>query len=48
MSGLFLEIIEPVTPDPNLLIWKYERAGRNLKSGAQPTARGSQAGDIEF
>jgi len=43
MSLPFIEIIESVTPDPNLLMWKYEDAGRELKNGARLTVRESQA-----
>lgn len=38
----FLEIIESVTPNPNLLMWKYEDAGKEIKNGAALTVRESQ------
>lgn len=42
MSIPFIEIIESVTPDPNLLMWKYEDAGKEIKNGAALTVRESQ------
>jgi len=42
MSTLFIEIIESVTPEPNLLMWKYEDAGQEIKNGAALTVRESQ------
>ena len=42
MNSLFLEIIESTTPDPNLLMWKYEDAGKEIKNGASLTVRESQ------
>lgn len=38
----FIEIIESTTPDPNLLMWKYEDAGKEIKNGAALTVRESQ------
>jgi membrane protease subunit (stomatin/prohibitin family) len=42
MSLPFLEIIEAVTPDPNLLMWKYDDADKEIKNGAKLTVRESQ------
>ena len=38
----FIEIIEAVTPDPNLLMWKYEDEDKEIKNGAKLTVRESQ------
>lgn len=38
----FLEIIESVTPDPNLLMWKYPDSDKEIKNGAKLTVRESQ------
>jgi membrane protease subunit (stomatin/prohibitin family) len=42
MSLPFIEIIEAVTPDPNLLMWKYDDADKEIKNGAKLTVRESQ------
>ncbi|MGE9311299.1 SPFH domain-containing protein [Niabella sp. CJ426] len=39
----FIEIIEEITPDPNLLTWKFADADKEIKNGAQLTVRESQA-----
>lgn len=39
----FIEIIESITPDPNLLMWKYADEDKEIKNGAQLTVRESQA-----
>lgn len=39
----FIEIIEELTPDPNLLMWKFADADKEIKNGAQLTVRESQA-----
>ena len=41
--SVFIEIIEATTPDPNLLMWKYADADKEIKNGAQLTVRESQA-----
>lgn len=41
--SVFIEIIEATTPDPNLLMWKYADAEKEIKNGAQLTVRESQA-----
>ncbi|WP_300672427.1 SPFH domain-containing protein [Soonwooa sp.] len=41
--SVFIEIIEETTPDPNLLMWKYADADKEIKNGAQLTVRESQA-----
>lgn len=33
----FLEIIEEITPDPNLLLWKYTDEDKEIKNGAKLT-----------
>ena len=38
----FIEIIEALTPDPNLLMWKYEDSDKEIKNGARLTVRESQ------
>lgn len=38
----FIEIIESVTPDPNLLMWKYQDSDKEIKNGAKLTVRESQ------
>ncbi len=38
----FLEIIEATTPDPNLLMWKFADADKEIKNGAKLTVRESQ------
>lgn len=43
MKLSFIEIIESVTPDPNLLMWKYPDEDKEIKNGAQLTVRESQA-----
>lgn len=42
MEILFLEIIEEITPDPNLLLWKYTDEDKEIKNGAKLTVRESQ------
>jgi membrane protease subunit (stomatin/prohibitin family) len=37
-----IEIIESTTPDPNLLMWKYEDEDKEIKNGAKLTVRESQ------
>lgn len=39
----FIEIIESISPDPNLLMWKYVDEDKEIKNGAQLTVRESQA-----
>lgn len=39
----FLEIIESVTPDPNLLMWKFPDTDKEIKNGAALIVRESQA-----
>ncbi len=43
MSLPFIEIIESITPDPDLLMWKYADEDKEIKNGAQLTVRESQA-----
>jgi membrane protease subunit (stomatin/prohibitin family) len=38
----FIEIIESVTSDPNLLMWKFADEDKEIKNGAQLTVRESQ------
>ncbi|RZJ51483.1 MAG: SPFH domain-containing protein [Chryseobacterium sp.] len=38
----FIEIIESVTPDPNLLMWKFADEDKEIKNGAKLTVRESQ------
>ncbi len=38
----FIEIIESATPDPNLLMWKYQDSDKEIKNGAKLTVRESQ------
>lgn len=40
--SVFIEIIEAITPDPNLLLWKFADADKEIKNGAQLTVRESQ------
>jgi membrane protease subunit (stomatin/prohibitin family) len=42
MKSQFIEIIEGTTPDPNLLMWKYEDVDKEIKNGAKLTVRESQ------
>jgi len=42
MSLPFIEIIEAVAPDPNLLMWKFDDADKEIKNGAKLTVRESQ------
>ncbi len=42
MSIPYIEVIESIASDPNLLIWKYEDAGKEIKNGAALTVRESQ------
>lgn len=39
----FIEIIESVTPDPNILMWKFAYEDREIKNGAMLTVRESQS-----
>lgn len=43
MSLPFIEIIEAITPDPNLLMWKFADADKEIKNGAVLTVRESQS-----
>ncbi|WP_143305106.1 SPFH domain-containing protein [Chitinophaga vietnamensis] len=42
MALPFIEIIESVTPDPNLLMWKFADEDKEIKNGAVLTVRESQ------
>lgn len=42
MTIPFLEVIESITPDPNILMWKFDDAGQEIKNGASLTVRESQ------
>lgn len=42
MALPFLEVIESLTPDPNLLMWKFADADKEIKNGAMLTVRESQ------
>lgn len=42
MALPFIEIIESVTPDPNLLMWKFADADKEIKNGAALIVRESQ------
>lgn len=42
MALPFLEIIESLTPHPNMLMWKFEDADKEIKNGAVLTVRESQ------
>lgn len=42
MKSQFIEIIEATTPDPNLLMWKFEDKDKEIKNGAKLTVRESQ------
>lgn len=42
MALPFIEIIEAVTPDPNLLMWKFADSDKEIKNGAKLTVRESQ------
>lgn len=42
MTLPFIEIIEAITPDPNLLMWKYADEDKEIKNGAKLTVRESQ------
>jgi membrane protease subunit (stomatin/prohibitin family) len=39
----FLEIIESITPHPNMLMWKFPDADKEIKNGAVLTVRESQS-----
>jgi membrane protease subunit (stomatin/prohibitin family) len=39
----FIEIIESITPDPNLLLWKFPDQDKEIKNGAQLIVRESQS-----
>ncbi|TPD67348.1 SPFH domain-containing protein [Flavobacterium microcysteis] len=41
MKSEFIEIIEATTPDPNLLMWRFENS-KEIKNGAKLTVRESQ------
>lgn len=43
MALPFIEIIEAITPDPNLLLWKFADEDKEIKNGAKLTVRESQA-----
>lgn len=43
LNSLFIEIIEAVTPDSNLLMWKFPDNDKEIKNGAKLTVRESQA-----
>lgn len=43
MSLPFIEIIESTTPNPNLLMWKFNDKDSEIKNGAQLIVRESQA-----
>lgn len=43
MALPFIEIIESVTPDPNLLMWKFADADKEIKNGAALIVRESQS-----
>jgi membrane protease subunit (stomatin/prohibitin family) len=42
MNLPYIEIIEATTPDPNLLMWKFEDEDKEIKNGAKLTVRESQ------
>lgn len=42
MNIPFIEIIEEITPDPNLLMWKFSDEDKEIKNGAKLTIRESQ------
>jgi membrane protease subunit (stomatin/prohibitin family) len=42
MAVELIEIIENTTPDPNLLMWKFEDQDREIQNGAKLTVRESQ------
>ncbi|MBN9284532.1 MAG: SPFH domain-containing protein [Flavobacterium sp.] len=42
MTSQFIDIIEAATPDPNLLMWKFEDTDKEIKNGAKLTVRESQ------
>jgi membrane protease subunit (stomatin/prohibitin family) len=42
MALPFIEIIESVTPDPNVLMWKFADDDKEIKNGAALTVRESQ------
>ena len=39
----FIEVIEAISPDPNLLMWKFSDQDKEIKNGAKLTVRESQA-----
>lgn len=43
MQLAFIEIIESVTPDPNILMWKFPDGDKEIKNGAVLTVRESQS-----
>ena len=43
MALPFIEIIEELTPDPNLLMWKFADEDKEIKNGAALTVRESQS-----
>ncbi len=40
MALPFIEIIEAITPDPNLLMWKFADADKEIKNGAVSNSQG--------
>ena len=42
-SGLFLEIIEWIEQDPNILMWKFPDSDKEIKNGAKLIVRESQS-----
>lgn len=42
MKSQFIDIIEATTPDPNLLMWKFEDHDKEIKNGSKLTVRESQ------
>lgn len=42
ITSQFIDIIEAATPDPNLLMWKFEDTDKEIKNGAKLTVRESQ------
>jgi membrane protease subunit (stomatin/prohibitin family) len=42
MASPFIEIIESITADPNLLMWKFADEDREIQNGAKLTVRESQ------
>jgi membrane protease subunit (stomatin/prohibitin family) len=42
MESQFIEVIESITADPNLLMWKFPDEDKEIKNGAKLTVRESQ------